>query len=68
MGFQINIPDEYKDEEDLFVSQIILAIRKNHIGFWDKRLKREIHLNQIFTGEWEFTTTVAEMDEREHWK
>jgi len=67
MGFNINIPAEYKDEEDEFVPKIILAIRKNATGFWDSRLKREIRLNEIFTGGWDFTTTAAEMDEREHW-
>lgn len=67
MGFQINIPEEYKDEEDLFVPQVIQAIKKNAIGFFDSRLRREIRLNEVFDGGWDFTTTAAEMNEREHW-
>lgn len=61
MGMRINIPNVYKDEEDVFVPLVLDAIQRHAIGFWDKRLFKTIYLNEIFTRDWDFTTTADEM-------
>lgn len=67
MGMRINIPDHYKEREDEFVPMVLNAIQKNATGFWDSETRTTMALADIFTRDWDFTTTAAEMNEREHW-